>query len=164
MAFDKIKNSIAKVPILVHLDYTNKFILYCYNSVQTLFAILMQENKEGVKVPISFMSTPLKDHELRYSQMKKHAYVVVSALKNFRFYVLHSHSIAFVPNLAIKNILNQQEIGCNTRGAWIAKVQEYDIDLKPTKLVRGNFLCKMIEKNQNLNQEDESTRALMVSL
>ena len=81
----------------------------------------MQENKEVIHVSIAFMSTPLKEHELRYSQMEKHAYVVLRALKKIRFYVLHSHYVVFVPDLSVKSILTQQEIGCNTRGAWIEK-------------------------------------------
>ena len=108
----------------------------------------MQENKERIQAPIAFMSIPLKNQELRYSQMEKHAYVVVRALKNFKFYVLNSHSIIYVPNLAVKSILTQQEVGCNNRGVWIVKVQEYDIEIKPAKLVRGNALCKALAKNQ----------------
>lgn len=146
-AFELIKHAIARAPLLVYLDYTKEFILYYYASAHTLSAILMQENNEGIQVPISFMSSPLKDHELRYSQMEKHAYEVVRALKNFKFYVLHSHLIIHVPNSTVKSILTRQEIGCNTRGVWIAKVQEYDIELKPTKLVRGNVLCKIISEN-----------------
>lgn len=163
-AFELIKHAIARAPTLVHPDYTKEFILYCYASAHTLFAILMQENNEGIQAPIAFMSTPLKDHELRFSQMEKHAYAVVRALKNFRFYVLHSHSVIYVPDSAVKSILTQQEIGCNTRVAWIAKVQEYDIDLKPTRLVRGNGLCKTIAENQKVVQEDDSPKVLTVSL
>lgn len=64
-AFDEIKVAIAKAPILVHPDYTKEFILYCYASAHTLSAILMQENRGGIQAPIAFMSTPLKEHELR---------------------------------------------------------------------------------------------------
>ena len=81
----------------------------------------MQENKEGIQAPISFMNTPLREHELRYSQMEKHAYVVVRALKKFRFYIMNSHSIVHILDSAVKSILTQQEIGYNTRGSWIAK-------------------------------------------
>lgn len=110
------------------------------------------------------MSTPLKEHELRYSKMEKHTYAVLRSLKTFRFYVLYSHSIVYVPDSSVKSILTQQEIGCNTRGALIEKVQEYDINLKPTKLMWRNGLCKIIIENQDLSQEDEPSRALMVSL
>ena len=84
-AFDKIKDAIAQAHVLVHLYYTKEFILYCYALAHTLSVILMQENKEGIQAPIAFMSTPLKEHELRYSQMEKHTYLVVRALKIFRF-------------------------------------------------------------------------------
>lgn len=88
---------------------------------------LMQENKEGIQALISFMSTPLKDNELRYSQMERHAYAMVRELKNFRFYILHSHDVVYVPDYVVKRISTQQELGCNTRGGWIEKVQDYDI-------------------------------------
>lgn len=100
-----IKHTIARAPVLVHPDYKKEFILYCYVSTHTLSTILMQENDEGIQAPISLMSTPLKDHEFRYSQMEKHAYVVVRALKNFRFYVLHSHYVVYIPDCLVKSIL-----------------------------------------------------------
>jgi len=68
------------------------------------------------------MSMPLKKYELKYFALEKHAYVVVKALKSFRFYILHSHAVVYVPESAMKSILTQQEIGCNSRGASIAKV------------------------------------------
>ena len=54
----------------------------------------------------------------------------------------------YVPDPTVKSILTQQEVGCNNRGFWIAKVQECDIEIKPTKLVRGNALCNALAKDQ----------------
>ena len=68
-------------------------------------AILMQESKEGMQALISFMSMSLKDQELRYLQMEKHAYAVVRALKIFKFYILNSHLVIYVPDSAVKSIL-----------------------------------------------------------
>lgn len=126
-------------------------------------AILMEEKKEGIQAPIYFMSTPLKNQELRYSKMEKHAYVVVRALKNFRFYILHSHSVIHVLDPAVESILTQQDVGCNNRVAWIAKVQEYDIEIKTTKIVRGNALCKALVEDQKIEEED-TPKVLMVNL
>ena len=72
----------------------------------------MQENDEGIQAPIAFMSIPLKNHELKYSQIKKHAFVVVKALKNFRFYILNSLLVILVPNTVVKIVLTQKDIGC----------------------------------------------------
>lgn len=62
--------------------------------------------------------------------------------------------MVYVPYPAIKSIQTQQDIDCNRRGNWIAKVQEYDLELKPTKLVRGKGLCKLME--ENLKEEEEN--------
>ena len=79
--------------------------MYSYALEHTLSTILMEKNNEGVESLISFMSCPLKGHELKYNQMEKHAYVVVKAVKHFRFYILNSHIIALVPNTTVKTIL-----------------------------------------------------------
>ena len=95
--------------------------------------------------------------------MKKHAYVVVKVLENFRFYELHSHSVIYVPDPTVKIILTQQEVGYNNRGASIAKVQEYDIEINSTKIVIENALCKALAKDQKVEEED-TRKVLMVSL
>ena len=82
-AFKDIKTANPHAPVLSHPDYKKDFFIYCYASEHTLSVILMQDNDEGVQEPISFMSIPLKNHELKYSQIEKHAYAVVRTLKNF---------------------------------------------------------------------------------
>ena len=67
----------------------------------------MQENDEGVQASIAFMSMLLKNHELKYFHIEKHAFAVVKSLKKFQFYILHSHSIVFVPDVAVKSVLTQ---------------------------------------------------------
>ena len=108
------------------------------------------------------MSVPLKNHELNYSQVEKNSFVVVKALKNFCFYILHSHSIVFVPDVAVKSVLTQQDISCNARGAWVAKIQEYDIEIQPTKLIRGNSLCRTIAENKTTGESEESDEKQLV--
>lgn len=67
------------------------------------------------------MSCPLKEHELKMSQIKNHAYAVVRVVKHFKYYVLSSHTLVLVPDTAVKSILTQQELGSQW-GNWIAKV------------------------------------------
>ena len=38
--------------------------------------------------------------------------------------------------------------------SWIAKVQEYDLDIKPTNLVRGKGLCKVITEGSSKDEEE----------
>ena len=75
--------------------------------------------------------------------MEKQAYACVKALKEFKVYILHSHSIVFVPSTAIKDILTQAETD-GRRAKWIAILLKYDIEIKPTKLVKGQGLAKLM--------------------
>lgn len=95
------------------------------------------------------MSVPLKKHELKYSLMEKQVFAVVKAVKQFRYYILHSHAIVYVPHSTVKSILTQQDIGMNNRASWVSKIQEFNLDIKPTKLVRGQGLCKLIAESKN---------------
>ena len=70
----------------------------------------------------------------------------MKALKEFRVYILHSHSIVFVSSVVIKDILTQAELD-GRRAKWIATLLEYDIEIKPTKLVKGKGLAKLMAQS-----------------
>jgi len=93
--------------------------------------------------PIAFFSKMLRDGELKYDIMEKQAYALIKALKDFRIYILHSHIIAHVPSAAVKGILTQPDPE-GRRAKWIATLLEYDIEIKPTKLIKGQGLAKMM--------------------
>ncbi|KAH9317572.1 hypothetical protein KI387_019341, partial [Taxus chinensis] len=57
--------------------------MYSYAFEHTVWTILIQNNSEDVKSPITFMSSPLKPHELKMSQLEKHAFAIVKEFKNF---------------------------------------------------------------------------------
>ena len=108
--------------------------------------VLLQKSPKGQEQPIAFFSKPLRDAPLKYNIMEKQAYALVKALKDFRVYILHSHIIAYVPNIVVKDILSQDPDG--KRGKWIAVILEYDLEIKPTKLIKGQGLAQlMVESN-----------------
>jgi hypothetical protein len=92
--------------------------------------------------------------------MEKQAYAMVKALKDFRTYVLHSKVIAYVPTSFVKDILVQADSD-GKRGRWLAKIQEFDLEVKPKKLVKGQGLAKILAESNfralgiNNSQEEE---------
>ena len=78
--------------------------------------------------------------------MENQALALVKAIKEFRVYILYSHIIAYVPNSAVKDILTQNGPG-GKRGKWIATILEYDIEIKPTKLIKGQGLAKLMAES-----------------
>ena len=60
-------------------------------------------------------------------------------------YILHSHTIAYVPNIVVKDILSQDPDG--KRGKWIVVILEYDLEIKPTKLIKGQGLAQLMAES-----------------
>jgi hypothetical protein len=48
-----------------------------------------------------------------------------------------------VPSSSVKDILTQPDPE-RRRGKWIAAMLEYDLEIKPTKLVKGQGLAKLM--------------------
>jgi hypothetical protein len=108
--------------------------------------VLLQKNEEGFEQPISFFSKSLKDAKLKYDIMEKQAYAMVKELKAFRTYVFHSKIIVYVPTSSVKYILVQPDSD-GKRGWWLAKIQEFDLEINPTKLIKGQGLAKLLAKS-----------------
>lgn len=77
---------------------------------------------------------------------------LIKALKYFKVYILHSHVLAYVPSAAVKDVLVQTESE-GRRGKWIAALLEYDVEIKPTKLIKGQGLAKLMAET-NLHALD----------
>jgi hypothetical protein len=147
-AFKTIKDAIGRSPVLISPDYSKDFQIFSFASEDTIAGVLLQKNDEGQEQPIAFMSKALHSSELNYTIMEKQAYALVKSLKHFRTYVGYSKIVGYVPHSAVKDILSQQDC-LGVRGKWVSKIQEYDLEVKPTKLVKGQGLAQMlIEGNE----------------
>jgi hypothetical protein len=139
-SFEYIKDTISQAPVLISLDYSRDFIIFSFASQDTIAGVLMQRDVDNYEHPVDFMSKFLRDSELNYSTTEKQAYALVKSLKHFRNYVGYNKIKAYVPYLAVKNVLSQQDC-MGTRGKWVSKIQEYDLEIKSTKIVKGEGLA-----------------------
>ena len=135
-SFEGIKRAIAEAPVLVSSDFSKYFLIFSFSFEHTVAGVLLQKNHEGDGHPIAFYSKMLRDAPMKYNILDKQAYALVQALKDFRVYILHSHVIGCMPTSAMKDILTQPYPE-GRRGKWIATLLEYDMEIKPTKLVKG---------------------------
>jgi hypothetical protein len=71
---------------------------------------------------------------------------MVKYLKDFRTYMLHSKVISYVPSSSVKDILVQPDSD-GRRGRWLAKIQEFDLEVKPTKIIKGQGLAKFLSES-----------------
>ena len=133
--------------VIISPDYTKDFYLFSFSYEHTIAVVLLWKNNEGHEKTIFFFSKSLRDVTLNYNIMEKHAFSLVKTIKYFRVYILHSHIIAYVPNAVVKDILTRDKPD-GRRGKRTVVILEYDIEIKPTKLIKGQCLAKlMVESN-----------------
>ena len=97
--------------------------------------------------------------------MEKQSYSLVKYLKHFITYIGYSNVVGNVPHSAVKDTLSQQDC-LGIRGKWVSKIREYDLEIKPTKLIEGQKLAKMMTEGneQALGMvRQNSSSALTVS-
>ena len=87
----------------------------------------------------------MRDVELKYNIMEQQAYALVRTLKSFRVYILHSKILTYVPDTVVKEILIQPDSD-GKRSRLIVKILEYDLEIKPTKLVKEQGITMILTK------------------
>eukprot|EP00253_Pinus_taeda_P014621 PITA_14621 len=118
--------------------------------------MLTESNDQNLEAPISFYSSNLQGTELNYSEVEKQAFVVFKAIKHFRPFLLKAHTKVIVPFSAVRQLQVQRELG-EKRENWVTALQEYDLDIRPTKIVKGQGFCKLLAGASNI-QEHEGTK------
>ena len=148
--FLEIKHAITTAPILVSPDFDKDFVLYLFASEETITSILIQKNDKGEELPIAFMRKTLYDYELDYSMIEKKSLSLVKEIFHFRTYILSTHIIAYVPHSPIKKFLNHY-LREGRWENWLAKLQEYDLEVNPLKVVKAQEQCKLVTVIEAIN-------------
>lgn len=109
------------------LDFSKPFQIFSFTYYHTVVVVMLQKNDEGYEQPFSFFRKSLQNVELKYDIVEKHAYELVRDVKAFRPYLIGEKVIAYVPNVAVKDVFIQSEtIGRRCR--WINRIQEFYIE------------------------------------
>ena len=63
-------------------------------------------------------------------------------MNHFWSYLLKSRTKVIVPYPTVRNLLVQKELG-EKRENWMTSLQEYDLEITPAQIFRGQGLCKL---------------------
>jgi len=66
-------------------------------------------------------------------------------LKKFKHYVSHNKILVYTIHLNVRNYVIQGELG-EGEASWITRIMEYDVETKPTKIIKVRSLCENIAK------------------
>eukprot|EP00253_Pinus_taeda_P027097 PITA_27097 len=154
-AFELIKQSIINAPALNAPNFSNHFTLYTIASDFSYAAVLTQINNHNLEAPVSFYSSNLKGAEINYSEVEKQAFVVYKVVKHYRPFLLKAHTKVIVPFPSVRQLLIQRELG-EKRANWVTTLQEYDLEIKPAKIVRGQGFCRLLAGASNIPESGDT--------
>jgi len=154
VTFENIKVEITQALTLMHPNFNRDFILYMFSSYVSFVVVLKQKDQDGNEYPIAFMSFGLQGVELDYPKVDKQAYVVLKAVKHFICYLIKSKTKVIVPYPIVRNLLVRKELREN-RANRITTLQEYEPEIKPAKIVKGQGLCNLIVESAHEKVEED---------
>ena len=62
----------------------------------------------------------------------------------------------------MRQLLIQRELG-EKRANWVTALQEYDVEIRPSKIVRGQGFCRMLTGSSHLSSEEYSGNNVQIS-
>ncbi|XP_027933068.1 uncharacterized protein LOC114188674 [Vigna unguiculata] len=122
-SFQELKQKLTSAPVLVILDTSRPFEVYCDASHQGLGCVLMQERKV-----VAYASRQLKSHEKNYPTHDLELAAVVFALKIWRHYLYGAQFQVFSDHKSLKYLFDQKELNMRHR-RWMEFLKDFDFEL-----------------------------------
>jgi hypothetical protein len=126
-AFEALKLSLTKAPLLFPLDYSRDYFLYLATSEYTISMVLIQEDDNHDEHVIYYLSRSLSSTEIKYQHVEKLALAVVQAVQRFRHYILSRKTTVISHCNPMQHILTCQLLG-GKYSKWIVILQEFDLE------------------------------------
>ena len=132
-AFQLLKNEITSDSVLGFYDPSKSVELITDASDYALGGILVQEGKDGLMRPITYISRSLTERECKYSVTEKEALALVWAIEKLHMYLYSNHFTAVVDHQPLQFIFKPTS-KLNARIArWQLKLQNYEFTIRYQK-------------------------------
>ena len=126
-AFNKMKESLAKVEKLAHFDQHLKTTLIVDASPTGLGGILAQTDQRGKRRVVAYASKALNPTQQRYSQTEREALAIIWGCEHFRMYLLGAHFTVITDHKPLISIFNKPTSSLSARmERWMLRKQPYD--------------------------------------
>ncbi|XP_050875309.1 uncharacterized protein LOC127078941 [Lathyrus oleraceus] len=143
-AFDAIKRYLTKSPILLPPSKKKNISLYIFASDTIIGSMLAQENINGVKRSIYYLSRVLVDAETRYSLIEKLCICLYFACMKLKQYIKLVDVYISSHYDIIKHMLSKP-IMYSRIGKWAPALTEFSLTFKPLKAMKGQIVADFIE-------------------
>jgi hypothetical protein len=131
-------------PVLILLDITKKFDIYCDASRQGLGCVPMQDGKVD-----SYASRQLRKHEENYPTHDLELAAVVHALKIWRHYLIGHRCEIYSDQKSLKYIFTPNDLNLRQR-RWLELIKDYDLGIN-YHLGRANVVADALSRKKYCN-------------
>jgi hypothetical protein len=101
------------------------------------------------------MSIGLQGATLNYPLVDKKAFFVHKVIEQFIPFILKNYTKVIIPHPEVRSLFVQRDMG-EGRGNWMTTLQEYDLEFKPTNIVKDQGLCKLATEITNYKDQEEN--------
>jgi hypothetical protein len=122
-AFHTLRQHLTSAPVLVQLDNSKPFKVFCDASGTGIGCVFMQESRV-----IAYASRALRPHAINYPTHDLELAIVVHALKIWRHYLMGNHCNIFTDHKSLKYIFTQSELNMRQR-RWLELIKDYDLEV-----------------------------------
>jgi hypothetical protein len=123
VSFEELKKRLTSAPVLILLDITKKFDIYCDASRQGLGCVLMQDRQV-----VSYASRQLRKHGENYPTHDLELAAEVHALKIWRHYLISHRCEIYSDYKSLKHIFTQNDLNLRQR-RWLELMKDYDLGI-----------------------------------
>ena len=123
-SFEKLKVSIATVPVLVVVDPHKPFVVETDASASGVGVVLLQDG-----CPVAFESKKLNNAQRNYSTYEHELYAIVHALKKWRHYLYGATFDVLFYQESVKWFTGQKDLK-GRKARWAKVLQEFDCNLR----------------------------------
>lgn len=86
----------------------------------------------------------------------------MKGLKKFRHFITYNKTVVYVAHSVVCEYIMEGEI-IEKRANWITKILEYDIDVKPTKVIYGKGLCEYMAQDDELPKGEVQDKIVLTN-
>jgi transposase InsO family protein len=128
-AFEKTKELLTSLPILVHFDGAKDLFLECDASPYGLGAVIMH-HIDGFYRPIAYASRALHDAESKYSQLEKEALAVIFGVRKFHSYLFGRQFTLISDHKPLLGLMSEERpvpvLAAGRIQRWALELSNYD--------------------------------------
>lgn len=144
-AFEKVKEKFLTSVMISHPDFRNQMILQTDASDNAISACLFQEDTEGNKYVLAFISRILKGPERHYCTTEKEGLAIIWSLQRLRTMILGSKLVIRTDHKAL-TFLKQCSLTSGRITRWIILLNEFDYSIEHVS-GKKNMIPDVLSRN-----------------